>query len=92
MSFSLPKLYSACLRPCQGPIQKNLIAVDLMEVFPDITANHIIFSNSFFRFFLGDVPGGPVAETLHSQGGVLGSILDWGTRSCMPQLRPDAAK
>ena len=50
------------------------------------------FFQFFLQIFLGDVPGGPVAETLHSQWGVLGLIQDWGTRSCMPQLRPDAAK
>ena len=37
-------------------------------------------------------PGGPVAETLCSHGGVPGSILGQGTRSHMPPLRLGAAK
>ena len=44
-------------------------------------------------------PGGPVAQTPHSQCRRPGVIPGWGTRSCMlqltvrmPQLRPSAAK
>ena len=38
-----------------------------------------------------DFPGGPVAKTLRSQSG-LGLTPSQGTRSCMPQLGPSAAK
>ena len=41
----------------------------------------------------GDLPGDPVVKTLYSQcRGSPGSIPAQGTRSHMPQLRPDVAK
>ena len=39
-----------------------------------------------------DFPAGPVAETLHPKARGPGSIPGQGTRSCVLQLRPGAAK
>lgn len=62
----------------------------LSSVFPDARLSE----NSYVR----DSPGGPVAETLCSQCTGPGGPGAWsllpgqGTRSCMPQLKPRAAK
>ena len=36
---------------------------------------------------MGDITGGPVAKTPHSNGGGPGSTLGQGTRTHMPQLK-----
>ena len=41
---------------------------------------------------MGDFLGGPVVKSPPSSVGGTGSISDWGTRSHVPQLRPNAAK